>query len=97
VFLCTQYKEPAANDDSWAAVWTEWVSGPGCPAFARLYADILDPFPSPSPKVACIAFAIARTYASAARAAEPYLDDSLPIAVAFHDQAPLMRLGRAER
>lgn len=94
LFLCTDYQDESAGDDSWAGEWTEYVVGPGCEALSALYTRT-DGVLARSPEdVARVSYLLARTLAAFTSAVVESNVTTLPVCIAYHDQAGVLRVRR---
>lgn len=92
LFLCSDYQDESAGDDSWAGDWTEYVAGPSCEDLAALYSKTEGVLSRSPEDAARVSYLLARTLAAFAGAVFGLHCPRPPVAVAYHDQSGVFRL-----
>jgi hypothetical protein len=90
-FLCDDYNELEEQDDDWASDWSQNVEGPILTDFAEIFSE--NGFDGSEKAMGITLYLIARTVVVFAKACEK-VECIIPICIAFHDQDPIMRVGK---
>jgi hypothetical protein len=88
-FLCHRYEPASTGNEDWASDFTRRMEGPSLPSFAGLY----DPtFNGSESAAATNLYLFARTFRTFGESVKPIWPQDKPLAAAFHDQDPVIRV-----
>ncbi|HFK1510421.1 hypothetical protein [Bacillus paranthracis] len=90
-YICEEYVPLEEEDDDWASEWTKDVKGPKSIELAYVYAE--NGFDINEKVIGINLYLIARTVCSFMSACSE-VQRNIPICIGFHDQEPIMRIGR---
>ncbi|HDR7517283.1 hypothetical protein AB1I92_12860 [Bacillus mobilis] len=90
-YICEEYVPLEEEDDDWASEWTYDVEGPKSIQLADVYVE--NGFDTNEKAIGITLYLIARALCSFISACSD-VPSSIPICIGFHDQEPIMRMGR---
>ena len=89
-YLCGEYNPESADDEDWACDWIEDFGGPEFPEASKIYRE--NYFDRTPIAKGSTLYLVARTVAAFGRCVVHTAPPNLTVCIAFHDQAPIVRI-----